>query len=282
MSDFAVGTRTLSPAKPHGHGSRSVELPGMNGPHPTAAARQDNPVTRRWPAGGFTRAPCWVYGDPAVYAREQEAISWHYNLKGDLTFVAFRNGLKGEGGLPKDFDLQEHGLQKLRVASMAGVVFATFHRGHAAAGGLAGGRGRGHPPRVQRAAEGAGLRHAAHPCQLEGVPREPARLVPRQHPAHLLRHLRLVPAIAGVRHGAGPAWAQCSMAPAGTPPEVAQALLPALQKAARNAQIAARLLPLGLMQAWVPAVRRSPRNTRSWWNGPGGWGRSPRRPGAHG
>lgn len=45
------------------------------------------------------------------------------------------------------------------------------------------------------------------------------------------------------------------MAPAGTPPEVAQALLPALQKAARNAQIAARLLPLGLMQAWVPAEK---------------------------
>jgi tripartite-type tricarboxylate transporter receptor subunit TctC len=43
------------------------------------------------------------------------------------------------------------------------------------------------------------------------------------------------------------------MAPAGTPPEVAQVLLPALQKATRNAQIAARLAPLGLAQTWVPA-----------------------------
>jgi phenylpropionate dioxygenase-like ring-hydroxylating dioxygenase large terminal subunit len=52
--------------------------------------------------------------------------SWNYNLKGDLTFVAFRNGLRGEGGLPKDFDMKAHGLRKLRVASIAGVVFATF------------------------------------------------------------------------------------------------------------------------------------------------------------
>ena len=33
--------------------------------------------------------------------------SWNYNLKGDLTFVAFRNGLRGEGGLPADFDPAE-------------------------------------------------------------------------------------------------------------------------------------------------------------------------------
>ncbi|MCD6076965.1 MAG: LacI family transcriptional regulator [Ramlibacter sp.] len=42
------------------------------------------------------------------------------------------------------------------------------------------------------------------------------------------------------------------MAPAGTPPEVAQVLLPALQKVTRQPQIAARLLPLGLVQAWEP------------------------------
>jgi tripartite-type tricarboxylate transporter receptor subunit TctC len=45
------------------------------------------------------------------------------------------------------------------------------------------------------------------------------------------------------------------MLPAGTPPEVAQVLLPALQKAARNPQIAARLLPLGIVQDWEPANR---------------------------
>jgi tripartite-type tricarboxylate transporter receptor subunit TctC len=45
------------------------------------------------------------------------------------------------------------------------------------------------------------------------------------------------------------------MMPAGTPPEVAQALVPALQKAARNQAIAQRLQPLGLVQDWEPAAR---------------------------
>ncbi|MDB5941375.1 MAG: hypothetical protein JWQ13_941, partial [Ramlibacter sp.] len=52
--------------------------------------------------------------------------AWNYNLKGDLTFAAFRNGLRGEGGLPKDFRLEDHGLQKLRTATFCGLVFATF------------------------------------------------------------------------------------------------------------------------------------------------------------
>jgi phenylpropionate dioxygenase-like ring-hydroxylating dioxygenase large terminal subunit len=152
---------------------------------------------RRWPAEGFTRAPYWVFADPAIYAREQEAIfrgrSWHYlgleaevpepgsykttyvgelpviltraqdgslnamlnrcahrgnmitrdafgkatklycvyhawsyNLKGDLTAAAFARGLKGEGGLPKDFRNEDHGLHKLRTASICGLVFGTF------------------------------------------------------------------------------------------------------------------------------------------------------------
>lgn len=154
-------------------------------------------VMRPWPAEGFTRAPYWVYSDPAVYAREQEAIfrgaawhylgldcevpdvgcykstfigelpvimtraddgavhamlnrcahrgnlvvreafgraeklscvyhAWNYNLRGELTFAAFRHGLRGEGGLPKDFQLCDHGLRRLRVAVFCGLVFATF------------------------------------------------------------------------------------------------------------------------------------------------------------
>lgn len=45
------------------------------------------------------------------------------------------------------------------------------------------------------------------------------------------------------------------MLPAGTPPEVAQALVPALQKAAKGPAIAGRLLPLGIVQDWEPAQR---------------------------
>jgi tripartite-type tricarboxylate transporter receptor subunit TctC len=44
-------------------------------------------------------------------------------------------------------------------------------------------------------------------------------------------------------------------APAGTPPEVVQLLLPALEKATANAAIAQRLLPLGIVQEWEPAPR---------------------------
>jgi phenylpropionate dioxygenase-like ring-hydroxylating dioxygenase large terminal subunit len=52
--------------------------------------------------------------------------AWSYNLKGDLTHAAFSKGLRGEGGLPADFNMAEHGLQKLRVATICGLVFATF------------------------------------------------------------------------------------------------------------------------------------------------------------
>jgi len=45
------------------------------------------------------------------------------------------------------------------------------------------------------------------------------------------------------------------MLPAGTPPEVAQALTPALQKAARSQAVSARLLPMGIVQDWEPAQR---------------------------
>jgi phenylpropionate dioxygenase-like ring-hydroxylating dioxygenase large terminal subunit len=52
--------------------------------------------------------------------------AWSYSLKGDLSHAAFSQGLRGEGGLPKDFKLSDHGLQKLRVQTLCGLVFATF------------------------------------------------------------------------------------------------------------------------------------------------------------
>jgi phenylpropionate dioxygenase-like ring-hydroxylating dioxygenase large terminal subunit len=52
--------------------------------------------------------------------------AWVYNLQGDLTAAAFRRGIRGEGGLPADFRLEDHGLHKLRVESFCGLVFASF------------------------------------------------------------------------------------------------------------------------------------------------------------
>lgn len=51
---------------------------------------------------------------------------WAYDLKGNLIGVPFRRGLKGQGGMPGDFDMSQHNLKKLRTESVAGLVFATF------------------------------------------------------------------------------------------------------------------------------------------------------------
>jgi anthranilate 1,2-dioxygenase large subunit len=52
--------------------------------------------------------------------------AWNYSLEGKLQSVAFRNGLKGKGGMPEDFDPSKHRLQPLRVATFCGLVFGTF------------------------------------------------------------------------------------------------------------------------------------------------------------
>lgn len=51
---------------------------------------------------------------------------WNYNLDGDLLGVPFQRGVKGKGGMPSDFELSDHGLTKLKVATRGGVVFACF------------------------------------------------------------------------------------------------------------------------------------------------------------
>jgi salicylate 5-hydroxylase large subunit len=55
---------------------------------------------------------------------------WTYTLKGDLQGVPFRRGVKQDGkvngGMPKEFDTADHGLNQLKVATRGGVVFASF------------------------------------------------------------------------------------------------------------------------------------------------------------
>ena len=51
---------------------------------------------------------------------------WTYTLEGDLQGVTFQRGVGGKGGMPPAFDKQEHGLNKLRVATYGGLVFGTF------------------------------------------------------------------------------------------------------------------------------------------------------------
>src|SRR6185437_6900824 len=51
---------------------------------------------------------------------------WTYDLGGRLVGVPFRRGVKGEGGMPASFRLEDHGPRRLAVATRRGVVFASF------------------------------------------------------------------------------------------------------------------------------------------------------------
>ena len=55
---------------------------------------------------------------------------WTYKLNGDLAGLPFKDGVKNgdavNGGMPDGFDTKDHGLTKLRVAVLNGLVFATF------------------------------------------------------------------------------------------------------------------------------------------------------------
>ncbi len=52
--------------------------------------------------------------------------NWTYDLAGRLTGVAFRRGVRGEGGMEAGFDPAAHGLRRLRTATRNGLVFGTF------------------------------------------------------------------------------------------------------------------------------------------------------------
>src|SRR4051794_36847410 len=60
---------------------------------------------------------------------------WTYKLNGDLAGLPFKDGVPAtdeagnacvNGGMPAEFDLKQHGLAKLRVAVLHGLVFATY------------------------------------------------------------------------------------------------------------------------------------------------------------
>jgi phenylpropionate dioxygenase-like ring-hydroxylating dioxygenase large terminal subunit len=51
---------------------------------------------------------------------------WTYDLTGKLQAVPFRRGVAGQGGMPPDFNLANHGLRRLAVTTHRGVVFASY------------------------------------------------------------------------------------------------------------------------------------------------------------
>src|SRR5262247_871407 len=52
--------------------------------------------------------------------------AWTYDRQGNLIGVAFKDGVKGKGGMPPSFCMQGHGPRKLRVAEFCGLVFGSF------------------------------------------------------------------------------------------------------------------------------------------------------------
>ena len=52
--------------------------------------------------------------------------AWTYDTKGNLTGIAFKDGIKGKGGMPESFRMEEHNPRKLRVATVHGLVFGSF------------------------------------------------------------------------------------------------------------------------------------------------------------
>lgn len=51
---------------------------------------------------------------------------WSYDLAGNLTGIAFRNGVKGQGGMPKTFKMEDHHPRKVRLEALHGLLFGTF------------------------------------------------------------------------------------------------------------------------------------------------------------
>ena len=54
--------------------------------------------------------------------------NWVYDFDGNLKSVAFRHGVRGQGGMPADFELSKHSLVRLEVATIRGMIFGSFTR----------------------------------------------------------------------------------------------------------------------------------------------------------
>jgi len=54
--------------------------------------------------------------------------NWTYDLKGNLTGVAFRRGIRGQGGMPADARPEQHAPRQFRVEVFCGLVFVTLSR----------------------------------------------------------------------------------------------------------------------------------------------------------
>ena len=52
--------------------------------------------------------------------------NWAYDLDGALRSIPFDKGIGGKGGMPESFRKTDHGLERLRVETIDGLIFGTF------------------------------------------------------------------------------------------------------------------------------------------------------------
>lgn len=51
---------------------------------------------------------------------------WSYDSQGRLRAVPFRHGIAGKGGMPEEFDFNDHRPRAMRVEVLDGIIFGTF------------------------------------------------------------------------------------------------------------------------------------------------------------
>ena len=52
--------------------------------------------------------------------------AWSYSLQGELTGVAFKEGINGKGGMPPNFCMKDHSPRKMRLENVHGLLFGSF------------------------------------------------------------------------------------------------------------------------------------------------------------
>jgi nitrite reductase/ring-hydroxylating ferredoxin subunit len=114
--------------------------------------------------------------------------AWRYDLRGNLRSVAFQRGVKGKGGMPPGFRVEDHGPRQLRVTTLHGLVFGTFSADTSAIEDFIGPDVRARFDRM------LGGRKIEIIEQLEAVRGERPRFISCQPAAPVLRHVQAEPA----------------------------------------------------------------------------------------
>ena len=123
--------------------------------------------------------------------------NWSYDLAGNLTGVAFRRGIGGKGGMPADAKPDAHAPRKLRVETLAGLVFGTLSARTPPLEAYLGAEiVKRDPPRDARAGQGARRLQPDAAEQLEALHGEREGQLSREPPAHVLHDLPAQPAVA--------------------------------------------------------------------------------------